>query len=189
MARGGTGLDFASLPMACDRHTSPIRLLTRCTSPCSLCCARRCGGQVGSEVARRGIGLGFASVIAYDPYASDVKAAALGVKLVPWEEALAPRRLLLAAHAHDRHHQGGCRRRGAAAGGLAHCNGRCPVPGFPGRMAGPSCLLLLHVFSSGIAGHMICMMNHRSYTGLPVPRDAVRKPVFGAWHAVTLVCR
>lgn len=44
---------------------------------------------MGSEVARRGIGLGFASVIAYDPYASDVKAAALGVKLVPWEEALA----------------------------------------------------------------------------------------------------
>ena len=50
---------------------------------------RNGGGQVGSEVARRGIGLGFASVIAYDPYASDVKAAALGVKLVPWEEALA----------------------------------------------------------------------------------------------------
>lgn len=49
----------------------------------------RVGVQVGSEVARRGIGLGFASVIAYDPYASDVKAAALGVKLVPWEEALA----------------------------------------------------------------------------------------------------
>ena len=51
---------------------------TRCARP-----------QVGSEVARRGIGLGFAAVIAYDPYASDVKAAALGVKLVPWEEALA----------------------------------------------------------------------------------------------------
>ena len=45
--------------------------------------------QVGSEVARRGAGLGFASVIAYDPYASEVKAAALGVKLVSWEEALA----------------------------------------------------------------------------------------------------
>ena len=45
--------------------------------------------QVGSEVARRGIGLGFANVIAYDPYASEVKAAALGVKLVSWEEALA----------------------------------------------------------------------------------------------------
>ena len=40
-------------------------------------------------MARRGIGLGFASVIAYDPYASEVKAAALGVKLVGWEEALA----------------------------------------------------------------------------------------------------
>ena len=50
-----------------------------------LCCAM----QVGSEVARRGIGLGFANVIAYDPYASEVKAAALGVKLVSWEEALA----------------------------------------------------------------------------------------------------
>ncbi len=34
------------------------------------------------------MGLGFASVIAYDPYASEVKAAALGVKLVGWEEAL-----------------------------------------------------------------------------------------------------
>lgn len=50
-----------------------------------LCCAM----QVGSEVARRGIGLGFANVIAYDPYASEVKAAALGVKLVSWEDALA----------------------------------------------------------------------------------------------------
>ena len=49
----------------------------------------RSGVQVGSEVARRGTGLGFASVIAYDPYASEVKAAALGVKLVSWEEALA----------------------------------------------------------------------------------------------------
>ena len=48
-----------------------------------------CGMQVGSEVARRGIGLGFANVIAYDPYASEVKAAALGVKLVSWENALA----------------------------------------------------------------------------------------------------
>lgn len=28
-------------------------------------------------------------MIAYDPYASEVKAAALGVKLVSWEEALA----------------------------------------------------------------------------------------------------
>ncbi|CAL5222438.1 g4801 [Coccomyxa viridis] len=46
-------------------------------------------GKVGSEVARRGIGLGFEKVIAYDPYASEVKAAALGVKLVSWEEALA----------------------------------------------------------------------------------------------------
>ncbi|KAK9909516.1 hypothetical protein WJX75_003448 [Coccomyxa subellipsoidea] len=46
-------------------------------------------GKVGSEVARRGIGLGFERVIAYDPYASEVKAQALGVKLVSWEEALA----------------------------------------------------------------------------------------------------
>ena len=44
---------------------------------------------MGSEVARRGIGLGFEKVIAFDPYASEVKAAALGVKLVTWEEALA----------------------------------------------------------------------------------------------------
>ena len=48
-----------------------------------------CAMQVGSEVARRGIGLGFANVIAFDPYASEVKAAALGVKLVSWEDALA----------------------------------------------------------------------------------------------------
>ena len=50
---------------------------------------RRWCGKVGSEVARRGTGLGFANVIAYDPYASAVKAQALGVKLVSWEEALA----------------------------------------------------------------------------------------------------
>lgn len=40
-------------------------------------------------MARRGVGLGFANVIAYDPYASEVKAAALGVKLVSLDEALA----------------------------------------------------------------------------------------------------
>ena len=44
--------------------------------------------QVGSEVARRGLGLGFARVIAYDPYASAAKAAALGVPLVTFDEAL-----------------------------------------------------------------------------------------------------
>ena len=44
--------------------------------------------QVGSEVARRGLGLGFAKVIAYDPYASASKAAALGVPLVTFDEAL-----------------------------------------------------------------------------------------------------
>ncbi|KAK9785521.1 hypothetical protein WJX73_003789, partial [Symbiochloris irregularis] len=45
-------------------------------------------GKVGSEVARRGLGLGFAKVIAYDPYASASKAAALGVPLVTFDEAL-----------------------------------------------------------------------------------------------------
>lgn len=44
--------------------------------------------QVGSEVARRAKGLGF-SVIAYDPYASEAKAAAMGVRLVTFDEALA----------------------------------------------------------------------------------------------------
>ena len=44
---------------------------------------------MGSEVARRGIGLDIERVVAYDPYASEVKAAALGVKLVSREEALA----------------------------------------------------------------------------------------------------
>ena len=44
--------------------------------------------QVGSEVARRGKGLGFASVVAYDPYASEAKALALGVELVSFERAL-----------------------------------------------------------------------------------------------------
>ena len=44
--------------------------------------------QVGSEVARRAKGLGF-TVIAYDPYASEAKAAAMGVRLVTFDEALA----------------------------------------------------------------------------------------------------
>ena len=44
--------------------------------------------QVGSEVARRAKGLGM-TVIAYDPYASDEKARAQGVRLVPFDEALA----------------------------------------------------------------------------------------------------
>ena len=43
---------------------------------------------MGSEVARRAKGLGF-TVIAYDPYASEAKAAALGVKLVSFDDALA----------------------------------------------------------------------------------------------------
>ena len=45
--------------------------------------------QVGSEVARRGKGLGFATVVAYDPYASEAKALALGVELVSFDKALA----------------------------------------------------------------------------------------------------
>lgn len=44
--------------------------------------------QVGSEVARRAKGLGF-NIIAHDPYASEAKALALGVKLVSFDEALA----------------------------------------------------------------------------------------------------
>jgi len=45
-------------------------------------------GKVGAEVGRRGRGLGM-NVVAYDPYASAEKAAALGVKLVTLDEALA----------------------------------------------------------------------------------------------------
>jgi D-3-phosphoglycerate dehydrogenase / 2-oxoglutarate reductase len=45
-------------------------------------------GKVGSEVGRRAKGLGF-TVVAYDPYASEAKAAAVGVRLVPLDEALA----------------------------------------------------------------------------------------------------
>lgn len=45
-------------------------------------------GKVGSELARRARGLGM-QAIAYDPYASEERAAALGVKLVTLEEALA----------------------------------------------------------------------------------------------------
>ncbi|KXZ53603.1 hypothetical protein GPECTOR_6g520 [Gonium pectorale] len=45
-------------------------------------------GKVGSEVARRAKGLGM-SVVAYDPYASQEKAAAQGVQLVTFDEALA----------------------------------------------------------------------------------------------------
>jgi D-3-phosphoglycerate dehydrogenase len=44
--------------------------------------------QVGGEVARRAKGLGF-DVIAYDPYASEAKAQALGVRLVTFDDALA----------------------------------------------------------------------------------------------------
>jgi len=32
------------------------------------------------KVGRKGIGLGFANIVAYDPYMSEVKAVALGVK-------------------------------------------------------------------------------------------------------------
>ncbi|GBF92593.1 D-3-phosphoglycerate dehydrogenase, chloroplastic-like [Raphidocelis subcapitata] len=45
-------------------------------------------GKVGSEVGRRAKGLGM-EVIAYDPYASEDKARALGVQLVTFDEALA----------------------------------------------------------------------------------------------------
>lgn len=44
--------------------------------------------QVGSEVARRARGLGMIC-IAHDPFASEAKAAALGVRLVGLDEALA----------------------------------------------------------------------------------------------------
>lgn len=45
-------------------------------------------GKVGSEVARRARGLGM-TVIAHDPYASEERATAVGVTLVPFDEALA----------------------------------------------------------------------------------------------------
>ena len=44
--------------------------------------------QVGSEVARRARGLGMIC-IAHDPFASEAKAAAIGVRLVGLDEALA----------------------------------------------------------------------------------------------------
>ena len=44
-------------------------------------------GKVGSELARRAKGLGM-NIISYDPYASEERAAALGVKLVDLDEAL-----------------------------------------------------------------------------------------------------
>jgi len=44
-------------------------------------------GKVGSEVARRARGLGM-TVIAHDPYASEERATAVGVTLVPFDEAL-----------------------------------------------------------------------------------------------------
>ena len=43
--------------------------------------------QVGSEVARRARGLGM-QIIAHDPFASEAKAAAIGVKLVSLDDAL-----------------------------------------------------------------------------------------------------
>lgn len=42
---------------------------------------------MGGELARRARGLGM-NVIAYDPYASEERAAAVGVKLVSFNEAL-----------------------------------------------------------------------------------------------------
>ncbi|DBA94894.1 hypothetical protein WJX77_001897 [Trebouxia sp. C0004] len=45
-------------------------------------------GKVGSEVARRARGLGM-TIIAHDPFASEAKAAAIGVRLVTLNEALA----------------------------------------------------------------------------------------------------
>jgi D-3-phosphoglycerate dehydrogenase len=45
-------------------------------------------GKVGGEVARRAKGLGM-TVIAHDPYASEERANAIGVKLVSFDEALA----------------------------------------------------------------------------------------------------
>lgn len=44
-------------------------------------------GKVGSEVARRARGLGM-TIIAHDPFASEAKAAAIGVRLVTLNEAL-----------------------------------------------------------------------------------------------------
>jgi lactate dehydrogenase-like 2-hydroxyacid dehydrogenase len=51
-------------------------------------CAAQTGPQVGSEVGRRAKGLGM-EVVAYDPYASEEKARAMGVQLVSFDEALA----------------------------------------------------------------------------------------------------
>jgi D-3-phosphoglycerate dehydrogenase / 2-oxoglutarate reductase len=45
-------------------------------------------GKVGGEVARRAKGLGM-NVVAYDPYASEERAAALGATLVSFDDALA----------------------------------------------------------------------------------------------------
>lgn len=44
-------------------------------------------GKVGGEVARRAKGLGM-NVVAFDPYASEERAMAIGVKLVSFDEAL-----------------------------------------------------------------------------------------------------
>ena len=50
-------------------------------------CAAALSWQVGAEVARRAQGLGL-TVIAHDPFASEERARALGVRLVPFDEAL-----------------------------------------------------------------------------------------------------
>lgn len=54
----------------------------------SLLSTRPFSPQVGGEVARRAKGLGM-KLIAHDPYASVEKAAAVGVELVSFDEALA----------------------------------------------------------------------------------------------------
>jgi D-3-phosphoglycerate dehydrogenase len=61
---------------------SPDACLPVCLCTCLPACT-----QVGGEVARRARGLGM-KVVAYDPYASAEKAAAVGVTLVTFDEAL-----------------------------------------------------------------------------------------------------
>ena len=65
-------------------HLTLLRMNER---QCTCCTTVTRWLQVGAEVARRAQGLGL-TVIAHDPFASEERARALGVRLVPFDEAL-----------------------------------------------------------------------------------------------------
>jgi len=76
------------VPLGCCQALLLAARLIKSNTATSLCPRLLLFHQVGGEVARRARGLGM-KVVAYDPYASAEKAAAVGVTLVSFDEALA----------------------------------------------------------------------------------------------------